>query len=117
MQNMQQAQKQLPVSQLGAGNLTNNQPFVSVVLNSSNVSAGTIPQTQLPPSIGSLPSAIGGGMGEFPPQMLLSSGQGNLPMMPNGIGIGVPLSMQQAAPMAQQHCNCTRRHPSLRLQG
>ena len=104
MQNPQQAQKQLPVSQLGGvGSLTNNQPFVSVVQSSSNAPVGIMAQTQLPPPIGSIPLAInsggGVGMGEFPPQMLLSSGQGNVPMMPNGIGIGVPLSMQQGAPM------------------
>ena len=104
MQNPQQAQKQLPVSQLGGvGSLTNNQPFVSVVQSSSNAPPGIIAQAQLQPPIGSMPLAInsggGVGMGEFPPQMLLSSGQGNVPMMPNGIGIGVPLSMQQGAPM------------------
>ena len=101
MQNLQVTQKQLPVSQLaGVANLTNNQPFVSSVLSSSAAS-GMMASGQLPPSLGNLPSASGSNMGEFPPQMLLSSGQGgSLAMMSNGIGIGVPLSMQQGAPMS-----------------
>lgn len=101
MQNLQLTQKQLPVTQIaGAANLTNNQPFVSAVLGSSVSSSGIMASGQLPLSISNLPSSIGNSMGEFPPQMLLSSGQGgSLAMMSNGIGIGVPLSMQQGTPM------------------
>ena len=96
MVNPQIPQQKLPVGQLaGAPSLTNNQPFVSAVLNSSVPTSGSMVPGHLPPSIGSLPTSSGGNMGEFPPQMLLSSGPGSLAMMSNGIGLGVPLSMQQ----------------------
>jgi hypothetical protein len=83
--NSQQMPPQSHISPPGCvGSLPSSQPYLPVP-PVSNVA--TMP-TQLPPK-----NNTTSGSGEFPQQMLLSSAQG--PMMSNGVGIGVPLSMQQ----------------------